>query len=284
MPSVNFDAAALPPRPLLDHRGDERGRLVAAFCARGRRHDRPAERRQRAERTSPGCRRTGRPAGSTGTRSRRPGRATRPACPTPISAPLSGMRLPNRRMTKKPTVGMTGISQAFSRNHMASRSALHLGQLVERDRAPVAVDEQHHGQAHADLGGGHGDDVQGERLPAAASGPERWRAKARRLMLTEFRMSSIDISTSTAFLRASTPYTPMENRTAPEEEELVDQHGRSVFPGQHDGADHGREQHEGQGPERDQVRPEDRVADVLDGLDGRVLSGSSSSPKASIST
>ena len=61
---------------------------------------------------------------------------------------------------------MTGISQACSRNHIgAARSALHLGELVERDPAPVAVDEQHHGQADADLGGGDRDDEQGEHLP-----------------------------------------------------------------------------------------------------------------------
>ena len=52
-------------------------------------------------------------------------------------------------------------------------------------------------------------------LPAAASSPERWSAKASRLMLTELRISSIDMSTSTAFLRASTPYTPMAKSTAP---------------------------------------------------------------------
>ena len=36
-----------------------------------------------------------------------------------------------------------------------------------------------------------------------------------RLMLTELSISSIDIKTNTAFLRASTPYTPTLKRKAP---------------------------------------------------------------------
>ena len=47
-------------------------------------------------------------------------------------------------------------------NHMAS--ALHRVELVESDAATVAVDEQDHGQADADLGGGDGDDEQREDL------------------------------------------------------------------------------------------------------------------------
>ena len=46
-------------------------------------------------------------------------------------------------------------------------------------------------------------------------------ANANRLMLTEFRISSILISTMTAFLRAITPYTPMQNSTAPSRRNLL---------------------------------------------------------------
>ena len=86
-------------------------------------------------------------------------------------------------------------------NHMAS--ALHGVELVESDAAPVPVDEEHHRQADADLGRGDGDDEQGEDLPFTSLPLQR--PNAMRLMLTEFRISSIDMSTSTAFLRASTP-------------------------------------------------------------------------------
>jgi hypothetical protein len=65
--------------------------------------------------------------------------------------------------------------QAFSRNQagldgpgseqLRTRSALHLVDLVEVDALSVPVDEQHDGEADADLGGGDGDDEQGEHLP-----------------------------------------------------------------------------------------------------------------------
>ena len=71
-------------------------------------------------------------------------------------------------------------------------------------------------------------------------------------MLTELRISSIDISTITAFLRAITPYTPMQNSTAPSSRNWLIEHRASVLPGQHDGADDGGEQHERQRPERQQ--------------------------------
>ena len=93
-----------------------------------------------------------------------------------------------------------------------STSALHLGELVERDDAAVAVDEQHHRQADADLGGGDADDVQREHLTVDVAVIS---ANATRLRLTALRISSTDISTITAFLRAITPYTPMQNSTAP---------------------------------------------------------------------
>ncbi len=82
-------------------------------------------------------------------------------------------------------------------------SALHRVELVESDAATVAVDEQDEGEADADLGGGDRDHEQREHLPFTSL--PLFSAKAIRLMLTAFRISSIDISTSTAFLRASTP-------------------------------------------------------------------------------
>ena len=41
----------------------------------------------------------------------------------PSSAPFIGRRLPNRMMSQNAAPGMTGISQAFSRNQPAGRSA-----------------------------------------------------------------------------------------------------------------------------------------------------------------
>src|SRR5215216_7145071 len=102
----------------------------------------------------------------------------------PSSEPPIGRRLPIRMMSANATPGMTGISQACSRNHAAgssaatssitdrplarrlarSHSSLHLAELVERDGAAVAVHQQHHAEPDADLGGGDRDDVQGEDL------------------------------------------------------------------------------------------------------------------------
>ena len=45
---------------------------------------------------------------------------------TPTSEPCIGRRLPKRMMTKKATPGITGISQAFSRNQAAAIIARHL--------------------------------------------------------------------------------------------------------------------------------------------------------------
>ena len=141
------------------------------------------------------------------------------------SEPFIGRRLPNRMITKKAMPGMTGISQAFSRNHPVWNSAaihaaaLHLAELVEADRTPVAVDEEHHAQPDADLGGGDGDDV--DSAKTCPSTLPCMRAKAIRLRLTALRISSTDISTITALRRAITPYTPMQNSTAPRRRKLT---------------------------------------------------------------
>src|SRR5829696_4466257 len=47
------------------------------------------------------------------------------------------------------------------------------------------------------------------------------RAKAMKLRLTALRISSTDINTITALRRASTPYTPMQNSTAPSSKKLA---------------------------------------------------------------
>ena len=61
-----------------------------------------------------------------------------------------------------------------------------------------------------------------------------------RLRLTALRISSTDISTITALRRAMTPYTPMQNSTAPSSRKLTDQHDvPSPCLGQDDGADDG---------------------------------------------
>src|SRR3954447_18157181 len=82
---------------------------------------------------------------------------------------------------------------------------------------------------------------------------------ASRLMLTAFRMSSIDIRTSTPLRRASTPYTPMQNNAAPSSRNWLI--STSVPSRQDDGADERSEEQQRHGLERHQVGAEDRVAD-----------------------
>src|SRR6476659_1625959 len=86
---------------------------------------------------------------------------------------------------------------------------------------------------------------------------------ANRLLLTELRMTSIDISTITAFLRAITPYTPMQNSTAPRRRNSL--RSISVLPGEHDCTDDGSEQNERQRPERQQEGLEHAVAELRGG-------------------
>src|SRR5918994_5285190 len=86
-----------------------------------------------------------------------------------------------------------------------------------------------------------------------------------RLMLTALRISSIDISTITVFLRAMTPYTPMQNRIAPSSRNWLSIRSSiaaplPVIPGDDDGADQRRQQQHRDDLERDQVLREDRVA------------------------
>src|SRR5687768_7809530 len=82
-------------------------------------------------------------------------------------------------------------------------------------------------------------------------------------MLTELRISSMLINTMTAFLRAMTPYTPMQNRTAPSSRKLLISMSASVLPGEDDGADDRGEEDERERPEGQQVGLEDVVADSL---------------------
>src|ERR1700712_4442126 len=88
-------------------------------------------------------------------------------------------------------------------------------------------------------------------------------------MFTELRISSMLISTITAFLRAMTPYTPMQNSTAPSSRNSLT--SISILPSQHDRADDGCEEEERQRPERQQVGPEDAVAERGGGHRGGVL-------------
>src|SRR5918996_1438057 len=87
-----------------------------------------------------------------------------------------------------------------------------------------------------------------------------------RLMLTALRISSIDISTITVFLRAMTPYTPMQKRIAPSSRNWLSMRSSiagptPVLPGDDDGADQGGKQQHRHDLERDQVLRKDRVAD-----------------------
>src|SRR6478672_8947594 len=82
---------------------------------------------------------------------------------------------------------------------------------------------------------------------------------ATRLMLTAFRMSSIDISTMTPLRRAITPYTPMLNRMAARRRNSF----RTIAllpPGDDDRPDQRGQEQQGHDLERQQVRGEDRVA------------------------
>src|SRR5580704_7140004 len=71
--------------------------------------------------------------------------------------------------------------------------------------------------------------------------------KAIRLMLTAFRISSTDMRTSTLFLRARAPYTPVQNKKAARIRNSLSCMRRSslVPPGDHDGADQRRQEEDG---------------------------------------
>ena len=84
-----------------------------------------------------------------------------PTAATPISLPFRGIRFPNSRIRKNEAAGMTGMIQACSRNGRGRQPFIE-STLVEVDALAVAVDEQHHRQPDADLGGGDGDHEQGE--------------------------------------------------------------------------------------------------------------------------
>src|ERR1041385_272455 len=104
-----------------------------------------------------------------------------PTARMPDSDPPLGSFLPKNRMTRNDSAGRSGISQAFAAMPASaawvtasvarSISALHEVDLVEVDADPVAVDEQDDGQADADLGGGDGDDEEGEDLAGGVVEP-----------------------------------------------------------------------------------------------------------------
>ena len=56
------------------------------------------------------------------------------------------------------------MSQAWSRKHIGPAQPFISSSVVEVDAVQVAVDEQHDGEADADLGGGDGDHEQREHL------------------------------------------------------------------------------------------------------------------------
>ena len=91
----------------------------------------------------------------------------------PTSEPPFGIFFPKNRMTTNDTAGMSGTSHAWSRKNTGS--ALQHVDVVEIGAVQVAVDEQHHGQADADLGGGDGEHEQREHLAGDAVGRGRER-------------------------------------------------------------------------------------------------------------
>src|SRR4051812_26477737 len=87
----------------------------------------------------------------------------------PISWPFQGRRLPMRMISQNDTAGTTNTGHTLVRKNMCVPSALQQIGFGDVDRAPVAVDEQHDCQADTDLGGGDGDDEQGEDLPGGGA-------------------------------------------------------------------------------------------------------------------
>src|SRR2546427_3405132 len=85
-------------------------------------------------------------------------------------------------------------------------------------------------------------------------------------MFTAFRISSTDMSTSTPFLRASTPYTPVQKRSAPRKRNSL-RSTELVPPGDDHGAHQGGEEQHRDGLEGDDVGLEDGVAHQRGGAD-----------------
>src|SRR5213592_3976361 len=82
--------------------------------------------------------------------------------PMPISEPLLDMRLPKNTMRKNDTAGNDGISQAYL---ATPTSPLQEVDLVDVDGLPVSVDQDHDGEADADLCGSDRDHEQRKHLP-----------------------------------------------------------------------------------------------------------------------
>ena len=88
--------------------------------------------------------------------------AERQRCRSP-SRP-DGSRLPKNRISDERDRRDERDDPGVLQEPASGASALHQVDLVEVDAPAVAVDEQDDGQADADLGGGDGDDEQGEHL------------------------------------------------------------------------------------------------------------------------
>src|SRR4051794_24359807 len=94
-----------------------------------------------------------------------------PTARIPTSDPFFGRCLPTARITKNETAGTNGMTQTASSTPLPLQRV----DLGEVDRVQVAVDDQDDRQADTDLGGGDGDDEQGEDLPGdvVVEGAER---------------------------------------------------------------------------------------------------------------
>ena len=117
-----------------------------------------------------------------------------------LGAACSGIRFPKKRIRRNETAGSAGMIQAWS---STEQSALQLVDFVEIGRALVAVDQEDDGETHPDFGRCDGDDEQREHLPGDVRPLKA--ENATRLMLTALSISSMLMSTSTAFFRARTP-------------------------------------------------------------------------------
>src|SRR5438874_11224380 len=96
-----------------------------------------------------------------------------PTARMPISAPPLGSRLPKNTIRKNDAKGNAAMIQLYlitpgsgdDDQRSAYRSPLQQVDLVDVDGLAVAVDEDHDGQADADLGRGHSDHEEREHLP-----------------------------------------------------------------------------------------------------------------------
>ena len=86
--------------------------------------------------------------------------------------------------------------------------------VVGADRLPDPEEREDDGEAHRGLGGGHGDDEEGEDLARPCVVRVSMRLNATRVRFTAFSISSMLISSTRRLRRRRKPTVPMAKRTA----------------------------------------------------------------------